>query len=230
MSACSPTRRQAAGIGRLRHRRLVLDPLFAQREADRRLEDHVARLDGAHPARRERPTIAHALDHVVDGLNRLAGAQKVRMQRMDVAFVDRPAGGHHGLREDQAAEEAPLLLVGVGVEVVIGSLFDIEDAEEVIECFLLFFGHGEGGRLAAGNSRVGMCCETIIAAGGGMGATSTHRLAGRAHRIPVSMARRQAWRRRNGVLYRCWSRWSGCRRPQQPCRVAVAVPSLHRLL
>ncbi len=86
----------------------MIDPLFLLVEGGRHVEDRPAVLNRHHPSRREAAPVANALDVVDDRGMGIARQQKVTVQRVRQAAVHRPAGGHEGLGQDLAAEDALL--------------------------------------------------------------------------------------------------------------------------
>src|SRR6266480_1034606 len=98
-------RRQLLRIGRLGHRDAVFGPHFLGLERRREMEDRLAVLDRDHPAGGERLPVADAIHQVEDRGRRVARAEEIGMQRVDVAAVDRAARGDQRLPGHLAAED-----------------------------------------------------------------------------------------------------------------------------
>jgi hypothetical protein len=115
----SPEVGQRLGVGRVRHRHLVVEAVLVGVEARLQVEDRLAVLDGHDATRGERPSVANAVDLVQDRRVRIAGPQEVRVQRVDEAgrtivgrVLDGSSCGDESLAGDLATEHALTLLVG----------------------------------------------------------------------------------------------------------------------
>jgi hypothetical protein len=127
---------QRLGCGHVGHGELVLQALLGHLEAGRQVEDRLAVLDRDDPPRGERAAVAHPLDLVEDRHRRIAGAQEVGVQRVDVAgrVVDRPCRRHQRLAGHLAPEDAlALLLWGDPSEEVHLDGLEIEHPDEVVD-------------------------------------------------------------------------------------------------
>jgi len=95
------------------HHELVLEAHFFVVKTRLHVVDGPAVLDGDHATGRETTSVADSVDLVEDRDARVAGAQEVRVQRVNSAVLDRPAGRHQRLGRDLAAEGALAFLGGV---------------------------------------------------------------------------------------------------------------------
>ena len=95
-------RRQRLGVGRFRHRVLVLGPRLEDVERRREVEDRLAVLDRHDPSRREAAAIADAIDVVDDrhSDHPIAGSTRMRVQ----SVFDRTAGRDQRLTGDLSSE------------------------------------------------------------------------------------------------------------------------------
>src|SRR5215831_3187162 len=92
------------GRGHLRHRCLVLEPRLGHLKRADHAQEHLAALDGLHPARGEALAVADPVDLVDDGAAHVARPQEVSVQRVRPAALDRPARGDQRLPDDLSSE------------------------------------------------------------------------------------------------------------------------------
>ena len=96
---------QFVGRRHLRHVGLVLKTALLDLEGRGHVEDGPAVLDADDAARREAPPVADAVDVEEDRTLRVAAAQEVGVDRVQVAVADRLRGGDDGLAQHLTAED-----------------------------------------------------------------------------------------------------------------------------
>jgi len=90
-------------------------------------------LDRRHASGREGAAVAGAVHVVKDGNRRIAGSEKIRVERVRDTFIDCPARGHQGLGENLTAEDALPALCAAAPKDVHLELFEVEQRNQVIE-------------------------------------------------------------------------------------------------
>jgi uncharacterized protein len=117
-----------------RHRLLVFEAGLLALERDDHRQDRLAILDRLHTPRREGAAVAHAVDFIDDRQAHVAGAQKVRVQRMRDTGGNRAAGGHQGLADDLAAEHAFAAQVArLSAEQVDLKVLEVEQIDQILQ-------------------------------------------------------------------------------------------------
>ena len=138
--------RKVFGRRNVGHGVLMIKALFGTVKGDRRIEDGATVLDRHHPARRERPAVADAVDGVDDRHVGVAAAKKEPVERVDLALVDRALrraerlGGHLPTEQSEPVGALVLAAENVGVDPL-----EIEDVEQSVQCVT----HGLHGRGAS---------------------------------------------------------------------------------
>ena len=127
-------RGERLGVGHLGHGELVVEALLEVVERGRQVEDGPPVLNGHHPPGGEGPAVANPVDLVEDRDVGVAGAQEVRVQRVDLAVLDGPPGRDQGLPRHLPAEDPLALLVGLDApEDVHLNRLEIEQVDEELE-------------------------------------------------------------------------------------------------
>ncbi len=91
---------QALRTWHIGHRSLMLDAILGMLEGCREIEDGAAVLDRNNATRREATTITGPVDFVDDRRSHVAAAQKIRVQRVHDAVLDRVLGRRQRLTEN----------------------------------------------------------------------------------------------------------------------------------
>ncbi len=129
-------RRNIVGLGHLGHRRRnVPRPGFGDLERHGAVENLLAMLDRNHASSGKAPAVARAL-HVVDDRRRdVAGAQKIRMQRMrSTPGFDRLLRGGQGLTEHLAAEHVTCAdIAALAAEQIVFETFELEQIDQLAD-------------------------------------------------------------------------------------------------
>ena len=120
-------------LRRLGCRVLVGDAPLRPREARLQPEDGFATLVGDHPSGGEGAPIANAMHHEADGHGVRAWAQKVRVERMQVAVLHGQARRPHRLRCDQTAKQPSFALRRFRQEEVTVERLQLEQCEQAFE-------------------------------------------------------------------------------------------------
>ncbi len=128
---------EALGRRRCGHFGLVFDAAFIDLERGGEGEDRLAVLDSCNPAGGEAPAIAQSIHLVDDGDSWVSGAQKIRVERMDLPVLHGSARGDQRLAGDLAAEYSLLLFFRAApTEEIELQFLEVEDGHEIVEGFL----------------------------------------------------------------------------------------------
>ena len=143
--------------------RLAVLPFLLGLEAGDEVQDRPTRLVRDDGPGRERPTVAHALHLVEDGLRLGAGAHEVRVQRVHaVRRVDGETGRTEGLGHHlTAVEPRPADLRVPGEERVRLHAVELEQGRDAVDGMEQ---HAHGSSLMRGAERYGLICAAMRSA------------------------------------------------------------------
>ena len=112
---------------------------FEDLKRRRQIEDRPSVLHGDDPASREALAVADRVHGVDDRLARIAGTQKIGVQRMDVSFGrNRLFSGAECLTDDLTAEHStPSEVLALAPEDVLFDSLEAKDADELLKLLAL---------------------------------------------------------------------------------------------
>jgi len=116
------------------HGSVMLEAGFFDLKRNRHAEDRAAMLDRDDPAGRKAASIADTVDFIEDRNLGIARAEKITLERMNVAIFDRAIRGDQGLADDLPTEYALGAFLGASPsEKVELDLFEIKKIEEGLQ-------------------------------------------------------------------------------------------------